>query len=209
MYVKEMKNYTEYYNYQNDRSGLGHNQNKVIDDLYMLKEIGLSLEDYKNQEFYILDIGCRAKAHTVEQLHNLGYHNTYGVDIGGKAEEQWVYSNVSSFLKKHDIHKGNPFDFKFHMVTISHTLEHLYDPDKVAQVIYDLLEDNGLIYTIIPFQTKEELFNHGPHYVSFENHKSHINFWEKHNFKNISGKTVDMNNTQAIPGESRLWLQKQ
>jgi hypothetical protein len=30
MYVKEMKNYTEYYNYQNDRSGLGHNQNKVI-----------------------------------------------------------------------------------------------------------------------------------------------------------------------------------
>jgi len=208
VHIKELVDYNDYRNYQNSRSGLANNENKIFDDLYMLKDAGFDLEDYVHTNFNILDIGCRAQADTVKEFHNRGYRSTYGIDIGDKAKSNWGTLEICNFLNKADIHNGNPFDFKFHMVSISHTLEHCYDPEKVAKVIHDLLLDSGIVYVIIPFQTKDELYNHHPHYVSFENEEEHIKFWENNGFDVINHKVVNMYNTQIIPGESRLWLQK-
>jgi SAM-dependent methyltransferase len=210
MYVKELSSYNDYYDYQNARSGLGNNENRIFDDLYMLKDVGLDLNEYKDTNFNILDIGCRAAAHIVVEFHNRGYKNTYGMDIGSEAESNWSNNlkMLRDFLKKGDIHDGNPFDFKFDMISMSHVLEHLYDPKKAIGVIHDSLSDNGIVYVIIPFQSKDELYNHHPHYVSFENEEEHIKFWEDNGFKVLMHKVVDGNPDQVIPGESRMWIQR-
>jgi len=215
MHIKELIDYNDYCNHQNGRSGMANNENRIIDDLYMLEGTDINFESYKNSEFYILDIGCRAGATVIKDLRKLGYAFTYGCDIGEQAHEAWKSNSqwwqeekLTDFIKKADIHDGNPFDFKFHMVSISHTLEHCYDPEKAVKVIHDLLLDGGIVYVIIPFQTKDELYNHNPHYVSFENEEEHIKFWENNGFEVINHKVVNMHNTQIIPGESRLWLQK-
>ena len=43
MHIKELIDYNDYCNYQNGRSGLANNENKIFDDLYMLKDIGFDL----------------------------------------------------------------------------------------------------------------------------------------------------------------------
>jgi SAM-dependent methyltransferase len=39
---------------------------------------------------------------------------------------------------------------KFDAIVLCHVFEHLYDPKKTLQKIYDLLNENGIIYIIIP-----------------------------------------------------------
>mgnify|MGYP003659226077 CR=1 FL=1 len=50
MYVKELSSYNDYYDYQNARSGLGNNENRIFDALYMLKDVGLDLNEYKDTD---------------------------------------------------------------------------------------------------------------------------------------------------------------
>jgi len=188
MYLKELENYDDYVDYQNRRSGALINSNTVFRDL---KTFNINFPKNTN----ILDVGCRAGAHTVREFINLGYINSYGVDIGKQAESHWANYSCKSHLVCKDIHEGSPFDLKWGFITISHTLEHCYNPKKVLEILHNSSNSECIIHGIIPIEESVEHFQrHAPHMIMFESHDEHIRFYEKNGFK-VIGDTLNKNNS--------------
>jgi 2-polyprenyl-3-methyl-5-hydroxy-6-metoxy-1,4-benzoquinol methylase len=176
MYIKELENYDKYVGYQNGRAGALTNANTIFRDLH---KIDITL----NKDSYILDIGCRAGAYTVREFIKNGHPNSYGIDIGESAQQHWLTYECKDNLKCADIHNGNPFDHKWDFITMSHTLEHLYDPHKVIKIIHESMSKDGVIHGIIPIEESIEGFQkHNPHMVMFESHEEHVKFYENNGF---------------------------
>lgn len=78
--------------------------------------------------------------------------DSYGVDIGTIAESQWDKANLPfrNKLKRYDIHNGIPFKKKFDLISLSHVIEHLYNPMIVIRNVKDKLSDSGLIWSTVP-----------------------------------------------------------
>lgn len=169
----------QYYSLQNGRSGMDADKNKL--DKFIT---GISFQKNKDQ-VYILDIGCRGNARMVKKLLDLGFINTFGIDIGENAEKQWNTHLFKSNLKRADIHEGMPFDFKFDLVSCSHTLEHCYDPNLVMEIIKNSLVDGGFYWGQVPTSKAEDTDNHAPHYCYFTSHNDHVSFIESKGFKTI------------------------
>lgn len=177
MYLKELNDYTSYVSYQDGRSAALTNANTIFRDI---SKANLEIP----KESYILDIGCRAGAFTVKGFLELGYINSYGIDIGKSAESYWNNYSFKEHLKCADIHDGNPFPYIWDFITISHTLEHLYDPFKVIKLIHECMNINGIIHSIVPIESSIEDFQkHKPHMVMFDNHEEHKQFYNSNNFK--------------------------
>lgn len=167
MYIKVVGQ--DYIDAQNGRSGCVINSNTLIDDF---KGISLKIDKSWN----ILDIGCR-NCQILGRLWKSGYKNIYGVDIGELAEKTWENLPYKSNLKRCDIHDGIPFNVKFDLITISHTLEHLYDPFSVRQLIYNSLTESGLLHSIAPIESESDFIKNHSHVVRFVDHEEHMKFW--------------------------------
>ena len=166
-----------YYNLQNSRSGGDLDNNRLerfINDIKFQKT---------KDKIYIIDIGCRGHANMVRKLINLGFVNTFGIDIGENAEEKWSKYSFKNNLKRADVHEGIPFDYKFDLISCSHTLEHCYDPSLVMDVIKNSLVDEGYYWGQIPTAKSEDINNHAPHYYYFESHDDHVNFIKSKGFE--------------------------
>ena len=113
MKLKELESYQDYYDAQNGRSGMKASQ---INLELIMNIFNLESED---KGINILDIGCR-DATAVHFLHNKGFKNTYGFDIGERARETWysIYDKafVDSYLTVSDVHEGIPYDKEFHPI---------------------------------------------------------------------------------------------
>ena len=166
-----------YYKLQNNRSGGDLDNNRLgrfIDNIEFQKT---------RDKVYIIDIGCRGHASMVRKLIDLGFVNTFGIDIGENAESQWVNYPFRNNLKRADIHEGIPFDYKFDLVSCSHTLEHCYDPNLVLEIVRNSLVDGGYYWGQIPTAKSEDINNHAPHYCYFESHDDHVNFIKSKGFE--------------------------
>lgn len=167
MQIKEKNE--EYYSLQNSRSR-HHNDNNLLLNFFEKVEVS------DKTTFSILDIGCRSHANLVRNFLNLGFINSYGIDIGADAEEVWQSYAFKENLKKEDIHNGIPFDINFNLISCSHTLEHCYDPALVLSIIYKKLELGGYYWCQVPLQKSEDIYEHKSHYCYFESHEEHLNF---------------------------------
>ncbi len=166
-----------YYNLQNSRSGGDLDNNR-------LERFINNIEFQKTKDkIYIIDIGCRGHANMVRKLINLGFVNTFGIDIGENAEKKWSKYSFKNNLKQADVHEGIPFDYKFDLISCSHTLEHCYDPSLVMDVIKNSLVDEGYYWGQIPTAKSEDINNHAPHYCYFESHDDHVNFIKSKDFE--------------------------
>lgn len=193
MKLKELTDYNEYVQHQSERSGMLTSANSVINDL---KKSNIVLPESS----FILDIGCRAGAVVIFEFMKLGYDNAYGIDIGYDAEEYWKQFVIlyNRKLKRGDIHDGIPFEHKWDFITISHTLEHCFDPNKVVTIIHDSLNENGYVHSIIPIEESYEHFNrHKPHMAMFESHDDHQQFYIEHGFE-IVYQSLEKNNSILI-----------
>ena len=91
---------------------------------------------------------------------------------------------------------------------LSHVLEHLYDPFKVAEILKNKLYKCGIVYSIVPLQTKSEIYigetedRPNPHFVSFENGTEHSDFWIKSGYKILN----EVNHQNGSEREHRLIL---
>lgn len=160
-----------YYSDQNARSGTGANANTLWKDLQ-----NAQIKFDKN--WCVLDIGCR----TGVTLHNLwkqGFKNVYGVDIGELAQQHWIKSKYL-FIKNlicDDIHELDFIDETFDLITISHALEHLYDPTLVLGKMIASLKVGGMIHSIVPIEPEGDFDKYDPHLVRFESHEDHLKFY--------------------------------
>jgi 2-polyprenyl-3-methyl-5-hydroxy-6-metoxy-1,4-benzoquinol methylase len=187
----EIKKLTEtYYEDQNARSGTGANVNTLWQDL---KNAGIKIE----LNWSILDIGCRNAAN-LNNLWKQGYKNIFGVDIGELAERDWKKMNLPFInnLIKADIHTIEFEDESFDLITISHTLEHLYNPQLVLEVMTNALKPEGFLHSIVPIEPEWDFRKYDPHLVRFESHQDHINFYS--NLKLVYQKETQHNNSIVI-----------
>jgi len=163
----------EYYNLQNDRSFGVLDNNTIVQELHRIPVI-------ITPETKFLDVGCRSHALTVRYFHTLGAQS-YGIDIGEKAESAWETYPCRANMKRADIHDGVPFDEKFDIISISHTLEHCHTPELALSHIRAALKDDGYVWGIVPVEHVEA--NHTPHYCVFHNEQEHIDIYEKNGFE--------------------------
>jgi len=189
---KNSDDYNEYFNLQSGRSGIGMNHNQILLDLKKIipaegvPEVKLNFELAVDD--FILDAGCR-DGKLIKDFHKLGCRNTYGFDIGDKAEKLWdknIEKKIRDFLFKWDAHdKIDGFgDTKFKLITSSHLIEHCFDPKKVLNNLYELLSDDGLLHTQFPFQNLKAwvVRDHKPHYSYWENQKDWRDFLSDNGF---------------------------
>lgn len=160
-----------YYQDQNARSGTGNNVNTLWKDLQLAK-----IKFDKN--WCVLDIGCR----TGVTLHNLwkqGCKEVYGVDIGELARQHWIESKYPFIdnLFCDDIHGVDLTENFFNLITISHTLEHLYFPNLVLEKMFSSLKIGGLIHSIVPIEPEGDFDKYDPHLVRFDSHEDHLKFY--------------------------------
>jgi SAM-dependent methyltransferase len=182
-----------YYQLQNGRSGMDFNANSI--DRYQ-ESIPIKLGPGVN----VLDIGCRAKARTVLFFHK-NQCNSYGIDIGANAENEWRNHPLKGNLKRADIHNGVPFDVKFDIISISHTLEHCHTPELVLKHIHDALKENGYVWGIVPVEPVSNNQDPNPHYCIFHSHDEHIDMYKNNGFEVIWDSLDSSKN-------SHLWAKK-
>lgn len=195
--MKRKENDERYFALQNGRSGMGLNNNTLPKYIH---NIPVEL----NNTINVLDIGCRAGAHTVQYFHDKGC-NSYGIDIGTNAEAAWSNHKLKSNLKRADIHEGIPFDLKFDIISISHTLEHCHTPELALKHVYDGLKIGGYVWGIVPIETSDA--NHGPHYCTFHSHEEHLDIYRNAGFE-IFWSQADNQRTVGIHGNSYIWAKK-
>jgi SAM-dependent methyltransferase len=192
--MKRKKLDEKYFSLQDARSDGEINQNSIRD---YLKHIPIKI----TPELTVLDIGCRSKAYTVNLFHKLGC-KSFGIDIGERAEKGWSKLPFKDNLKRADIHNGVPFDIKFDIISISHTLEHCHDPDKVISNIFKALKPGGYVWSIVPLETSDA--HHDPHYCVFHSEQEHIDIWKKGGFQ-ISQKFTNAGSSWT---NSLIWAIK-
>ena len=147
---------------------------------------------------YHLDIGTRDGG-VVHKLHQYGFSNSYGIDIGDNAEQTWQKydDKVRSHLMRADIHDGIPFDFEYKLITASHVVEHLYDPAKAISIIRDKLVDDGYFYSKVPNVVRASDYDHTPHFAFFENLDDYETFVTSLGYKTIY-KSFEERKSQEI-----------
>lgn len=164
---------SNYYHVQNHRSQGNANSNPISK---YLSQLNVNV----NNDFYFLDIGCRA-AHTVGMFKDLGA-NSYGFDIGDNALAGWSNLNYRNNLKQHDAHFAFDYDFKFDLISISHALEHCHTPELVLKNIDDSLKDNGKVWCVVPIEDMNFDHTGHAHYTIFTNHKEHVEMFDNNGF---------------------------
>lgn len=145
-----------------------------------------------NADSHILDIGCRG-GELVDKLRKDGYANSFGMDIGDGAvglwDEYYGKSDFRAHFKQGDIHDGTPFNKKFDFIIMSHVLEHVFDIDKVIEVLKNSLNPNGFLFVVVPTDIVEFGFNqkkaerkNGAHFVFFESNEDLASFFDGKGF---------------------------
>lgn len=178
MKLKQEQQYEEYVKEQSARASMPSNSNTFFDDF---RKSGIKiLPEYK-----VLDIGCRLPAYTVKELRKHGV-DAYGCDIGDMCQQIWddTLPEMKGKLRQFDIHNGNPFleIEQYDLITISHVLEHCYNPLLVRDIIDKMLKPGGMVHCILPMDSDNGFLNHGPHRAKFESHDEHKDFWKTVNY---------------------------
>lgn len=181
----------DYYEIQNVRSGSNLNSNTLLKDLRLAK---ISIDP----DWIVLDIGCRT-GETLNNLYNKGCKNVHGIDIGENAKMTWILRNYPFLnnLIQMDVHRCNT-DLWFDLITISHTLEHLYNPELVLKKMVSWLSPDGYLHSIVPIEPKENFESYDPHLVNFSDHKEHIEFYVKTGLKRVYDRKSDKGDSVVI-----------
>lgn len=185
--MKRRENSDSYYQSQNGRSGMDNDANEI-------KKYFNDLDINITNDFYFLDVGCRAKARTVSFMNEKGA-NSYGFDIGEQAAKHWNDLEIKNNLKIHNAHDEFNYSFLFDLISISHTLEHCHTPELVLSNINKALKPEGKVWSIVPIEHKDSY--HGAHYCIFESHDEHIAMYKSNGF-DIQFETTNGANSYLV-----------
>ena len=161
----------------------------------------------------IVDVGCR-DGKFVKHLHDLGYENSYGMDIGEAGKTACEKNYGQEWTDKHfrlgDVQSEFPYDLQCDFINLSHTLEHFYAPEKAMKNILEHLVEGGYLFIAVPTDLKDcggsmDNLEKGSdyHWIFFENDEGVKEFLENLGLEIISikhekGKNIKVGEWQVI-----------
>lgn len=109
----------------------------------------------------ILDVGCGIYSHWLASLEELGFTSLLGIDplIPG----DWNYGRVK--IARSEL-SGIPG--KFSLITLHHSLEHIYDQQDILFQIEQHLTDDGVCLIRIPIVSSQVWEEYGTHWVEMD-----------------------------------------
>ena len=102
----------------------------------------------KNKEASVLDIGC-GDGSALLSLKELGWKDLYGTEIDPEQCKKLEEKNIKTFnlVDILDIKvKAETFD----LIRMSHTLEHMYNPNEAMEKSFELLKNGGSLLIAVP-----------------------------------------------------------
>ena len=130
----------------------------------------------------ILDIGC-ASGGLIDCLSKLGYLNLTGLDPSPICIERVAQNHKCKTILGSILDENLVLENKFDVIILTHVLEHILDVKKLMQKLYDLLNENGIIFIECPDASKYHLNVHAPFQ---EFNTEHINHFSESSFCNLS-----------------------
>lgn len=113
-----------------------------------------------------------------------------------KAKELWNVDLISGMIEDHYKKLG-----KFDVITLHHVLEHVYSPDHILDIVYKLLNKQGVCLIEVPNQffniNKEIRLIFGRDFKKTKNNLHHLTFFSVKTLKNYIDKdrfeTLELN----------------
>ena len=146
------------------------------------------IEKYISKDANILEIGC-GKGGLLMNLKKRGFNNLCGLDVSNFQKNILIENNIeyinSSFFDMHKIDK------KFDCIISSQVIEHIYDLKTLVNNIYNILNEDGIIYIDVPYSSEYSSHFIKPfHYFDIE----HINHFDINSISNLFIKCELLNN---------------
>ena len=172
---------------------------------------GIIEENCPNKSASILDIGC-ANGGLLHCLKEKGYKNLTGIDITKICVENVKKAGFNAFF-------GGIFNLeelgenKYDVVILSHVLEHVYDLQKTAKNLKQLLNPNGIIYIEVPDASRYSNYYVVPFYYFDCEHINHFdinslkNLFEDNEFKcsTFNEREIKVSATTPYPAVSAIF----
>ena len=144
--------------------------------------------NYSNKSLPILDIGTR-EGWFLKFLLKVGYENVQGIEISPEAVILAKSEKLS--VVEMDVRKMLAENM-FGTITAIHVLEHVSNPDKVVDVIYNALVPNGILYLEVPLELNPVAVK-SAHFSNFPEPKNLFALFDKTKWKLLKHKIVIMN----------------
>lgn len=130
---------------------------------------------YADKSGSLLDIGIREGAF-LDLLRDNGFTDLFGIDVfedGVRMANERGFNCVIADAQNFNL------NLTFDIITLSHVFEHVPQPEKVAENVYNHLKTGGVLYVEVPKQKKESVPTVHAHYYCFESLKEFLSFFDE------------------------------
>lgn len=166
-------------------NGEAFKRSSILSD-YLKKELS-TLSDNAN----ILDYGCGNGEFLSQISKSWPSKNLYGFDISDKFSSQlYKISNFKQILKPND-----NINQKFELITLIHSLEHIYEPLKILNSIKNMLHSSGMLFIQVP-DINQNMFD-----ILIADHVSHFTLENLENLLGIAGFKILDSKTDLVAKE--------
>lgn len=136
-----------------------------LDHNYGLRKRCMAVLRYKRYG-RLLDIGC-ATGDFLDAMRRYPGWEVYGVELSASASE-YARENLGLAVKTGDFEEVDYPERYFDVVTLWHTLEHLYDPLAALKKIYLLLKPDGILIFSTPNLDSLDARLFGSYWIGYE-----------------------------------------
>lgn len=113
-------------------------------------------------------------------------------------ESKEILNNINTINTNIEDYKT---DIKYNIITMWHVLEHVFEPNKVLDIIYDLLDDNGVFLLEIP--NDDDDLNYIDEFREITHFSGHVNYFNKNSFLKSINNSKFKNSIVKIEGVQR------
>jgi SAM-dependent methyltransferase len=157
---------------------------------------------FTNKNMSAIDIGGR-EGFFLSRLKEKGYNDLYCIDISKEAID---------FLKKRglkghvaNIQENLEVDRTFDIAIISHVLEHCPDPSKIINLIFNILNENGIQFIEVPNEPFKEFPTKYGHYYGFYSYDDIINFEKEIILEEGCSFLIPANKIHSVRAGNKQW----
>jgi 2-polyprenyl-3-methyl-5-hydroxy-6-metoxy-1,4-benzoquinol methylase len=127
----------------------------------------------------LLEVGVR-EGFLFDHLYSFGFKSLYGIDISPDAIKRLHERGWKGEIN--DV-QCLTIEKTYGTIVMSHCLEHCPNPAKVIDNIYNVMDEDGILYVEVPEQPKEPVPTPWAHYYCFSSWEEFVGFFSKDKWK--------------------------